>query len=147
MVRPSFQDYLIRKKQNNPSIHWFFPARNSEPYLDQNLRPVAVAPHEGLGKRLADVVANTSRVCTGERNIIERSFARVFDQKLSGNKYPLSHQLTEASGSMPTPDQPKIAIWLDVMAVFRKMSKPYNLQYDLPPGISYSDQGHDLLAR
>ena len=100
-----------------------------------------------MGGRLVDVVANTSKVCTSERGIIERSFRGVFGMKLSGNKFPISHQLTEASGTQPTPDIPKIGIWLDVMAVFRRMGTPYMLKYDLAPGVTYSDHGRDLLFR
>ena len=71
----------------------------------------------------------------------------MFDSKLSGNLYPVAHQLTEPSGIMPTPEIPKIGIWLDVMAVIRRRFKPYNLRYDLAPGVTYSDHGRDLLSR
>ena len=48
------------------------------------LQPVGIAPHAGMGSRLVDVVANSSKVCTSERNIVERSFAHVHHMKLSG---------------------------------------------------------------
>ena len=99
-----------------------------------------VHPHN-LGGRLVDVIANTSRVCTSERGIIERSIARTHDMKLSGNFAPLSHQLTWASGSQPTPDLPTISVWLDVMAVFRRNAKPYSFKYPLAPGVTYADHG------
>ena len=100
-----------------------------------------------MGGRLVDVVANTSRVCTSERHIIENSFARVHDMKMSGNLYPVAHQLLDASRVQPTPDLPSIAIYLDVMAVFRRTSTPYVLKYGLAPGVSYGDHGRDLLTR
>ena len=115
-------------KGQHPNMHWFLPINNSLPFLDSFLQPVAIAPHGNMGSRLVDVVANTSKVCTSERNIVERSFARVYDMKLSGNKFPVAHQLTEASGTPPTPDLPVISVWLDVMAVFRRNSKPYYLR-------------------
>jgi hypothetical protein len=65
----------------------------------------------------------------------------------TGNKYPVAHQLTEASGVQPTPDQPVIAIWLDVMAVFRRLFMPYSMKYGLAAGVSYADHGRDLLHR
>lgn len=117
------------------------------PYLDEHLQPVGVAPHQGMGSRLVDVNANTSRACTGERGIIERSFARVHNCALSGNQTPVPHQLLEACHVQPTPDLPSIAVYLDVMAVFRRSATPYYLKYDLVPGVSYSDHGRDLLFR
>ena len=101
----------------------------------------------GLGSRLVDVISNTSKVCTSERRIVEQSIARSFDQKLSGVKFPISHQLMEASGTQPTPDIPVIGIWLDVMAVLRRLTRPYQLRYGLAPNVTYSDHGRDLLAR
>ena len=67
--------------------------------------------------------------------------------KLSGNLYPVCHQLTEASGTMPTPDLPKIAIWLYIIAVIRRLGTPFHLTYGLAPGVSYSDHGRDILSR
>ena len=67
--------------------------------------------------------------------------------KLSGNKFPVSHQLTRASGSNPTPDLPTIHVFQEVMAVLRRMAKPYRLKYELAPGVTYADHGRDLLAR
>ena len=67
--------------------------------------------------------------------------------KLSGVKFPVSHQLTAASGTQPTPDIPAIGIWADVMAVIRRLAKPYMLKYGLAPGVSYADHGRDLLFR
>ena len=128
-------------------MSWFYPLDNRKPYLDENLQPVGVAPNANLGSRMVDVVANSSKVCTSERHIIENSFAHVNAFKLSGNKYPIAHQLTEASGTLPTPDLPAIAIWLDVIAIIRRCLKPYHLRYALPPGVSYSDHGRDLLHR
>lgn len=115
--------------------------------MDQFLRPVGRVANQGLGSRLADVISNTSKVCTSERRIVEQSIARSFDQKLSGVKFPISHQLTEASGTQPTPDIPVIGIWLDVMAVLRRLTRPYQLRYGLAPNVTYSDHGRDLLAR
>ena len=92
-------------------------------------------------------MSNTSRVCTSERRIIEQSFARCFDNKLSGVKFAVAHQLTAASGTQPTPEIPAIGIWADTMAVIRRLSKPYMLKYGLAPGVSYSDHGRDLLFR
>ena len=120
---------MANLKQQFGNIEWFLPCNNSCPYLDQNLQPVGIAPHAGLGSRLVDVVANTSRACTSERHIIEQSIARIWDLKLSGNISPIAHQLTEASGTQPTPNLPKIAIWLDVMTEIRRLSKPYYLRY------------------
>ena len=128
-------------------MHWFLPVHNNLPYLDQNLVPVAVAPAQNLGSRLVDVVSNTSKICTSERHIVEQSFSRVWQMKLSGNQCPLPHQLTMASGVQPTPELPVISIWLDVMCVFRREGKPFNLKYELAPGVSYSDHGRDLLFR
>ena len=146
-VRQSFEQMLAQLQAQHPNMNFFLPINNSLPYLDQSLQPVAVLPNQGLGSRLADVVSNTSKVCTSERHIVEQSFARAHDQKLSGNKYPVAHQLTEASGTQPTPELPAIGIWLDVMAVLRRLAKPYHLQYGLAPGVTYSDHGRDLLAR
>ena len=134
-------------KATHPNLHWFLPINNSLPYLDQNLQPVAVAPHANLGSRLVDVVANTSKVVTAERHIVEQCIVGNFDLKMAGNFSPIAHQLTEASGTPPTPDLPKIAIWLDVMAVIRRLRKPYRLRYGLAPGVTYADHGRDLLYR
>ena len=128
-------------------MHWFLPINNSLPYLNEFLQPVGIAPHHNLGKRLVDVVANGSRVCTSERHIIEQSFARVYNQALSGNQKPVPHQLMLASHVQPTPDLPSIGIYLDVMAVLRRFSKPYTLKYPLVPGVSYADHGRDLRFR
>ena len=145
--RLSFEDLLGQLKAQHPNLHWFLPTNNALPYLDHLLQPVAIAAHQNLGTRQVDLVSNTSKVCTSERHIVEQSFARVYDMKLSGNKYPVAHQLTEASRTHPTPDLPVIAIWLDVMAVLRRRYKPYNLKYGLVPGVTYSDHGRDLLDR
>ena len=138
---------LGQLKGQNPNMHWFLPSNNNLPFLNQNLQPVAIAPHAGLGGRLVDVVANTSKVCTSERNIVERSFCRHYFMKLSGNKFPVAHQLTEASGTQPTPHLPVIAIWLDIIDVLRRMGTPYHMKYELANGVSYSDHGRDLLSR
>ena len=140
-------DLLIQKKAQHQNMSFVLPSNNSEPYLDQTLTPVGVAESFGLTNRQIDVVANTSKVCLSERNIVERSFARVHNAKMSGNMYPLSHQLTEPSGTLPTPDLPKIHIWLDVQAAFRRRDKPFELKYGLAPGVTYSDHGRDLLSR
>ena len=128
-------------------MHWFLPINNSLPFLDRNLQPVGVAPHQNMGSRLVDVVANSSRVTTSERHIIENSFAGVHEMAFSGNQIPVPHQLLEASRVQPTPDLPSIAIYLDVMAVFRRNRAPYRLKYELAPGVTYSDHGRDLLYR
>ena len=128
-------------------MHWFLPVANAQPYRDHNLQPVAIAPHANLGGRLVDVVANTSKICTSERGIVESSFVRVWRMKLSGNQCPVAHQLTDASGVQPTPDLPVISIWLDVMCVLRRLYTPYTLRYGLAPGVSYSDHGRDLRNR
>ena len=146
-MRQSFEDLLGQLKATNPNLHWFLPSNNSQPYRDQLLQPVAIAPHQNLGSRLVDVVANTSKICTSERNIVERSFARVCNMELHGNQYPIAQQLTRASGVQPTPDQPEISIWLDVMCVLWRLCTPYSLQYGLVPGVSYADHGRDLLMR
>ena len=146
-VRPSFEDILRQKQTNHPNMHYCLPAINSEPIMDQNLQRIGVVPHQNLGNRQADLVSNTSKVCISERNIVERSFARNYDQKLSGCKYPISQQLTEAAGVLPTPDLSRHNIWLDVMAVLRREAKPYMLKYPLAPGVTYADHGHDLRFR
>ena len=53
----------------------------------------------------------------------------------------------EVSNIQPTPDIPVIGIWLDVIAVIRRLSKPYMLKYGLAPGVTYADHGRDLLTR
>ena len=145
--RMSFEDMLGQLKVLNPSMFWFLPINNAHPPLNAQLQPLPRVAHQNMGMRLVDVVANSSMVCTSERGIIERSGARVYDMKFSGNKFPLPHQLTAASGSPPTPDLPSIAVWLDVMAVFRRDATPYRMQYPLAPGVTYADHGRDLLAR
>ena len=72
--RFSFEDTLGQLKGQHPNLWWFLPTNNGLPYVDQTLQPVAIAPHANMGGRLVDVVANTSKVCTSERGIIERSF-------------------------------------------------------------------------
>ena len=136
--RPSFLDLLDDLKQQNPNMHYFLPSMNGKPYLDQNLQPVAIPPHANLGSRLTDLNANTSKACTSERHIVENSFSRVFGMKLSGNLYPISHQLTLRSGTLPTPDLPKIAIWLGVIAVIRRLGTPFHLKYGLAHGVTSS---------
>ena len=134
-------------KTQHPNFHYILPAINSEPYWDQNLQPVAVAPHQNMGNRQVDRVSNKSKACTATRNIVERAFARVANQKLSGNQSTLPWQLTLASGVQPTPDLPTIHVWLDVMCVLRRLMTPYYLQYPLAPGVTYSDHGQDLRDR
>lgn len=143
----SFLDFLRQLQANHPNMNFFLPSNNSEPYLDHLLQPVGLAPHQGLGNRRADLVSNASRVCTSVRWIVELAFARCFDHKLSGVKFPIAHQLLEASGTNPTPNLPGIAIWLDVMAVIRRLTQPYTLKYGLAPGVTYADHGRDLLSR
>ena len=128
-------------------MHWILPINNAHPYKDHNLQPVAIAPHANMGSRLVDVVSNTSKIVTSERGIVERSFVRVKHMKLSGNLFPIAHQLTYASGVQPTPDLPVIHVWLDVMCVLRRLSTPYHLKYGLAPGVTYRDHGRDLLFR
>ena len=125
----------------HPNMHWILPINNSNPPLDAQIQPMALVNHHNLGGRLVDVIANTSKVCTSERGIIERSIVKTNHSKLSGNFAPLSHQLTWASGSQPTPELPTIAVWLDVMAVFRRNAKPYRMKYALAPGVTYADHG------
>ena len=120
-------------------MHWILPVNNSHPPLNAQLQPMPRVNAHNLGSRLVDQIANTSKVCTSERGIIERSIARAWDMKLSGNFAPLPHQLTQASGSPPTPDLPTIHVYQDVMAVFRRNAKPYNLKYSLAPGVTYAD--------
>ena len=36
-------------------MHWFLPINNSLPFLDRNLQPVGVAPHQNMGSRLAEL--------------------------------------------------------------------------------------------
>ena len=117
-------------------LHYFLPVNNSHQFLDHLLRPVGRVANLGLGSRLVDVISNTSKVCTSERRIVEQSIARSFDQKLAGVKFPISHQLMEASGTQPTPDIPVIGIWLDVMAVLRRLTRPYQLRYGLAPNVT-----------
>ena len=145
--RPSFEDRLGLLKGGHPNLHWFLPINNRLPFLDRNLQPVGIAPHQNMGMRLVDVVANSSRVTTSERHIIENSFARVHEMAYSGNLIPVPHQLLQASRVQPTPDLPSIAIYLDVMAVFRRNRAPYRLKYELAPGVTYIDHGRDLLYR
>ena len=147
--RMSFEDGLAQLKAQHPELRgWFLPSNNSLPTLDAQLQPVAPVPvPPNLGNRQMDTVANASKACTSTRHIVEQSFARVHDMKMSGNKFPLAHQLTQASGSPPTPDLPTVSVWLDVMAVLRRDAKPYRLSYPLVPGVSYADHGRDLLAR
>ena len=128
-------------------MFWFLPTNNSHPTLDGQLHASAPVPNPQLGGRLTDMAANTSKVCTSERRIVEMSIARVHDMKLSGNKFPVSQQLTRASGSPPTPDLPTIHVVQEVMAVLRRNAKPYRLKYGLAPGVTYADHGRDLLAR
>ena len=129
-------------------FHYFLPTRNHSPVLDSHLHQVGVLPNPGgLRKRLLDRVANTAKVCTSERHIIEQSFARVYNFKMSGNTYPVPHQLLEPCGVPPCPNLPKIELWLEVMAAFRRSMTPYNLKYPLVPGVSYGDHGKDLVLR
>ena len=80
----SFEDMLGQLKGQHPNLWWFLPINNALPYLNNMLQPVVIAPHANMGSRLVDVVANSSKVCTSERNIVERSFAHVHHMKLSG---------------------------------------------------------------
>ena len=100
-----------------------------------------------MGNRQVDRVSNTSRACTSVRHIVEQSFVRANNMKLSGNKYPVSHHLTNAAGVQPTPHLPGISIWHDVMCVLRRRMTPYYLKYELAPGVTYSDHGQDLRDR
>ena len=128
-------------KATHPRFLWFLPLNNSHQPLDAQLQPLPRVNTHNLGRRLVDVIANSSQACTKTRGIIERSIARVWDMKLSGNFAPLPHQLNMASGSPPTPDLPSIQVYLDVMAVFRRNAKPYHMKYSLAPGVTYADHG------
>ena len=143
----SLLEWIREQQQVHRNVHVYKPGNNSDPVLDPNLQEAGVVNTQGLGSRQADLVSNTGKVCISERNIVERSFARNFDLKITGNKTPVPHQYTEASGTMPTPDLPSISIWLDVTAVLRREFKPHQLTYRLPPGVSYSDHGRDLRLR
>ena len=132
----------------NPTFHWFLPHDNTEPYLDRNLQPVRVHPFGALlGKRLADLVANSSKICTSMRMKIEQFFARQAAYKLSGTNATLCHYWAERSGSQPTPDMPVIFIWLAIINLhIHRTAKPFqNYIYPIPAGVGYGEHGRALI--
>ena len=62
-----------------------------------------------------DLQSNSSRIITSSRHLIENANARLWSLKLSGVHHPVPQQLLGASGTLPTPQLPRIAIWQKVM--------------------------------
>ena len=112
-----------------------------------------------------DLVANTARVTTNFRQIVENLNARLFQMKLGGVHHEIPQQYLLPSGSEPTPEQTVIFVWLCVIdCVYRRMyvyldnlgdyfikcnfsMKPFLTTYDLPPNMTYADVGRLLLLR
>ena len=95
-----------------------------------------------------DRQANTSRICTKYRHLIENCNAMLWSLKLSGLHHAIPQQLLGASESQRTPELPRIAIWESVIdAVVRRNMKPLLSSYAIPPGMSYSDVGRLTLQR
>ena len=64
-------------KIQSPNMSWFFPSSNDRPVYDNNLNEIGVVPNPaGLNRRLVDLVANTSRICTSARSQVEQMNAR-----------------------------------------------------------------------
>ena len=62
-----------------------------------------------------DLQANSSRIITSSRHLIENSNARLWALKMSGVHHPVPHQLLEASGTWPTRQHSRLFIWHSVM--------------------------------
>ena len=159
----SFTQWADQKQLTHPHFNYFLPSSAGDPVLDANLRP-AGRPAVVLTNRLVlfskifllsqtiifktDRQANTSRFCTKIRHVIENSFAVLWAQKLSGLHHTIPQQLMGASGSQPTPQLPRICVWLHVInTVIRRNMKPLLSSYAIPPGMSYSDVGRLTLQR
>ena len=70
-----------------------------------------------------DLAANTARVTTSHRQIVEQLNVRLYQLKLAGVHHEIPHQYLEPSGSNPTPQQPVIFVWLCVIdCVYRRKS-------------------------
>ena len=158
----SFTQWADLKQNTHPYFHYFLPSGAGDPVLDANLRPAGI-PASGLNNRMVlfpslfhlnknifktDRQANTSRICTKYRHLIENCNAMLWSLKLSGLHHAIPQQLLGASESQPTPELPRIAIWESVIdAVVRRNMKPLLSSYAIPPGMSYSDVGRLTLQR
>ena len=95
-----------------------------------------------------DRQANTSRICTKHRHLIENLNAKLLGLKMSGLHSTIPHQLLRASGTFPTPHMSRMHIWHAVMwAIFRRYMQPMISSYAIPPGMTYSDVGRLTLQR
>ena len=112
-----------------------------------------------------DLVANTARVTTNFRQIVELLNSRLFQLKLGGVHHEIPQQYLLPSGSQPTQELTVIYVWLCVIdCVYRRKSvclhnlmddfikiyfsmKPFLTTYALPPNMTYADVGRLLLLR
>ena len=79
---------------------------------------------------------------------VENYFAREGKYKLAGTKAQLSGHWADDSEVGPAPDQPGIAVWLSVIMLhIHDNGNPSRYTYPLPPNVTYSDHGRDLIFR
>ena len=132
--------------------------------MRQNICPVHLVFK--LVKIKIDVAANTARLTTTHRQIVEQLNVRLYQLKLAGVHHEIPHQYLQPSGAEPTRHLPSIYVWLCVIdCVYRRKSvhlsyplgsflnydifsmRPFRLNYDLPPNLNFADVGRLLLLR
>lgn len=103
---------VIARFPSDPGEHWFdnLGVRHPAPVAPANLQ------HVGLP---FEVQLNSGRMfCTSHRGCSERGFGKDWDKKLLGSSSQIAHQYLENYGKQPTPQVPKIFVFLMVdMAV------------------------------
>ena len=96
-AQDSFLKMLRDMKANGSPIDFYFPTTNDMPLLDQNLHETNVR-NNGFDKRLSDLAANSARICSSVRGIVELMNSRLHALKLSGNSKRIAWQFCQRSG-------------------------------------------------
>jgi len=145
----AFFDYLdnVRRNSGNAVIY-SYPNSPGKSYMDFNAN--IIAPPANLPPRvMSEEMCNLSEMlCTICRGAVEQSFLADWRFKICGSRGPVPQQLLEAWERNPTPQVSKIFVILMVCAAVEKeYGVPFQLKFELPPGISYQDHGRNLIRR
>jgi len=133
---------------SNNQVVYSFPNSAGGPHL--NLTGVRVPPPANVPARvMVEEQANAAKLfCTKSRGCVEQSFLADWRSKICGARYPVDKAYLEECGFNPTPQAPKLfVILMNNNALNDEFGKPFELKYTLPPGMTYRDQGSDLIQR
>ena len=149
----SFMDLLTNiETQTGGRVRHFFPSDMGDDWHDpdgQAHPPPPTPPNLDRGKLLFEVQANSTRAfCTSHRWVAEGSNLRDWQWKGTGTRAEIPQQLLQPYNEPPTPQVPQIfvvnSVHHQLMADF---AKPVREVYELPPGVTHSDIGTQMLVR